>query len=52
MVAALQKRGAPEMVLELARKFTCHVCQERHKLNDKHVASLEPLPPFPPNGRR
>ena len=45
MVEALRKRGSPEYVLELAKQFTCHVCQERSKVSHKHVASLEPLPP-------
>ena len=45
MIGALQKRGAPEHVMVLARKFTCHVCQERIKGSHKHAATLEPLPP-------
>ena len=45
MVEALKKRGAPEYVLNLARDFRCHICDERHKVTHKHVASLEPLPP-------
>jgi hypothetical protein len=45
MVEALQKRGAPKHVLQLARDFECAICKEKHKVNHKHVASLEPLPP-------
>ena len=45
MIEALRKRGASDFVLHLAKQFTCHVCQERHKLTHKHAASLEPLPP-------
>ena len=45
MIDALKKRGAPEHVMVLARKFTCHVCQERTRISHKHAAALEPLPP-------
>ena len=45
MVLALQKRGAGPRVLEAARKFKCSVCEEKKRINHKHVASLEPLPP-------
>ena len=45
MVEALQKRGAPKHVLQLARDFECAICKEKHKVNHKHAASLEPLPP-------
>ena len=45
MIEALRKRGASDFVLHLAKQFTCHVCQERHKVTHKNAASLEPLPP-------
>ena len=45
MIVALQKRGASQRVLDAAKKFTCAACAERQKLNTKHVASLEALPP-------
>ena len=45
MVDALQKRGAPERVVRLAKDFSCPICKEKHRVTHKHVASLEPLPP-------
>ncbi len=45
MVLALQKRGAGSRVIEAARNFKCSVCEEKKRINHKHVASLEPLPP-------
>ena len=45
MLVALQKRGARPEVLERVKQFRCSICEESRKLNHKHVASLEPLPP-------
>ena len=45
MVEALQKRGAPKHVVQLAKEFSCPICQEKHKVTHKHASSLEPLPP-------
>ena len=47
MIEALKRRGAPSLVIDLARKFTCSICQERKHVPPRQVASLEPLPqPF------
>ena len=45
LVEALKKRQAPARVVELAEQFECAVCQEKRKIQTKHVASLETLPP-------
>jgi len=45
MLVALQKRGARPEGLERVKQFRCSICEESRKLNHKHVASLEPLPP-------
>lgn len=45
MVHALQKRGVSESVLELARKFSCSICDARQKVSHRNAASLEPIPP-------
>lgn len=45
LVQALQRRGAGQHVLDLAKEFTCDICQERHRVNHKNAASLESLPP-------
>ena len=45
LVEALRRRQAPTRVLELAEKFECSVCQEKRRIQHKHVASLETLPP-------
>ena len=45
MVAALAKRNAPKRVLELAGNFECAICREKGRIQPKHVASLETLPP-------
>ena len=44
MVEALRRRNADPLVLELARKFTCSICQERKQMVPRSLASLEPLP--------
>ena len=45
LVQALKRRGAPPRVLELAKEFKCSVCAERPRVQPRHLASLEPLPP-------
>ena len=45
MVDALRRRGASARVLELAREFKCSVCQEKRKVGNRQLATLEPLPP-------
>ena len=45
LVSALQKRGASERVLQLAREFRCSVCEEKKRVGARPVATLEPLPP-------
>ena len=45
MVEALKRRNAKPLVIQLAKEFTCSVCQERSKVQPRQVASLEPLPP-------
>ena len=45
MIDALQKRGAGERVLRLAKQFVCPICQEKGRVQHKHVSTLEPLPP-------
>lgn len=45
MIEALRKRGASERVLNLAKQFVCPICQEKGRVQHKHVATLEPLPP-------
>ena len=45
MLEALKKRNAPKRVLELAETFERSVCAEKRKLQTRHVASLEILPP-------
>ena len=45
MIEALKRRRAPERTLELAKEFSCPVCQERSKPPPRAQATLEPLPP-------
>ena len=45
MVHALERRKASPEVIEAAKRFTCSVCHEKQRINSKHVASIEPLPP-------
>ena len=45
MVQALERRHASKEVIDAAKEFTCSICQEKQRINTKHVASLEPLPP-------
>ena len=45
LVLALKKRGASSPVSKAAEEFQCTICAEKQKLNGKHAATLEPLPP-------
>eukprot|EP00439_Symbiodinium_sp_Y106_P070844 s93_g12.t1 len=45
LVDALRRRGASDRVLTLAREFQCSICQERRKVGNRPLATLEPLPP-------
>ena len=45
MEQALRKRGADGLTLELAKDFSCPVCQEKSKPQPRNLAALEPLPP-------
>ena len=45
MIQALQKRGANARVMKLAHEFRCSVCEEKKRINTKHVSSLEAIPP-------
>ena len=44
MVEALKRRNADPLFLQLARDFTCSVCQEKARVQPRQAASLEPLP--------
>ncbi|CAE7357392.1 RE1 [Symbiodinium sp. CCMP2592] len=35
----------PPKVLSLAKEFRCSVCEEKRRVQPRHLASLEPLPP-------
>ena len=45
LIDALKRRSASPEVLRLASEFRCSICEERQKVQPRHVASLEPLPP-------
>ena len=45
LLEALKRRGASEEVLQAAREFKCSVCHEKRRVQPRHLASLEPLPP-------
>ena len=45
LVDALKRRGANKQILEQAKNFRCAICEESRRVNHKHAASLEPLPP-------
>ena len=45
LVTALKRRNAKPEVLKLATEFRCSICEERQKVQPRHLASLEPLPP-------
>ena len=45
LIQALKRRKAAPRVLELAKLFVCPVCSERKRVEPRHMASLEPLPP-------
>eukprot|EP00435_Cladocopium_sp_Y103_P018219 s2415_g4.t1 len=44
LARALQKRGVPDHVLELARRFECPICLERKRVAPRRPASLETIP--------
>lgn len=44
LVKAMQRRGVPEHVLELAKSFRCSICEERKRVAPRRPASLETLP--------
>ena len=45
LVNLLKKRNVNPEVLKLAQEFRCSVCAEKKKVQPRHLASLEPLPP-------
>ena len=45
LVEALKRRGARPEVIKLAEEFKCSICEEKKRIQPRHVASLEPLPP-------
>ena len=45
LVNALKRRNARPEVSRLASEFRCAICEERQKVQPRHLASLEPLPP-------
>ena len=45
LITALRRRNARPEVLRLAAEFRCSICEERQKVQPRHLASLEPLPP-------
>ena len=45
MEQALRKRGADQLTLQLAKDFSCPVCNEKSKPAPRNLAALEPLPP-------
>ena len=45
LVDALKRRGASEEVIQAAKEFRCSVCHEKQRVQPRHLASLEPLPP-------
>ena len=45
LVDALKRRGASNEVLQAAKEFKCSICHERQRIQPRHLASLEPLPP-------
>ena len=45
LIDALKRRGASEEVIQIAKEFKCSVCHEKQRVQPRHLASLEPLPP-------
>ena len=45
LVEALKRRQASEQVISLAKQFQCPVCKEKGRIQSRHLASLEALPP-------
>lgn len=44
LLRALKKRGVPPHVLEIAKSFSCPICQERKRAAPRRPATLEVLP--------
>ena len=45
LVNLLKKRNVDPEVIKVAQDFKCSVCAEKSKVQPRHLASLEPLPP-------
>ena len=45
LVNLLKKRNVDPLVLKLAEEFQCSVCAEKKRVQPRHLASLEALPP-------
>ena len=45
LVKSLQARGTDPRIVQLAREFTCSICQEAKRMVPRPRVSLEPLPP-------
>ena len=45
LVNLLKKRNVDPLVVKLAEEFQCSVCAEKKKVQPRHLASLEALPP-------
>ena len=45
LLEALKRRNAKPEILKLAAEFKRSICEERKRVQPRHVASLEPLPP-------
>ena len=45
LVNLLRKRNVDPEVIKVAQEFKCSVCAEKKKVQPRHLASLEPLPP-------
>ena len=45
LVDVLKRRSTDPRVIELARNFQCSVCKEKGRIQPRHLASLEVLPP-------
>ena len=45
LVNMLKRRNVDPAVVKLAEEFVCPTCSEKHKIQPRHLASLEALPP-------
>ena len=45
LIEALRRRKVHPDILQLAQEFQCPVCHEKKRVQPRHLASLEPLPP-------